>query len=383
MTKLAREFFIKAPIEMNLPIGTILKVNKPLYGIPEAGNHWFGTYHRHHTENLGMNPSTYDPCLMSNDNAVIGLQTDDSLIVATSEFMKKEQFELDKAKLLAKPVEQLSHEHPLNFNGFHITLTDEDRIHLSQSKHISRITLLRENFTKNDYVAQRALGAYVATVSQPEASFSLSYAAQITDPTWKDAQALNACLKQQKAGKALTMVKLDESSLRLITFCDASFANNHDMSSQIGFVIVLADKHDNANIIHWQSVKCRRVTRSVLASELYAFAFAFDTAATLKSTTEQLFPGCRQGIPLIMATDSKSLYDCLTKLGTTKEKRLMIDLMCLRQAYERREITEVIWIKGEMNPADAMTKDKKVCDALTRLIETNKVNVKPESWVDR
>ena len=84
-----------------------------------------------------------------------------------------------------------------------------------------------------------------------------------------------------------------------------------------------------------------------------------------------------------MATDSKSLYDCLTKLGTTKEKRLMIDLMCLRQAYERREITEVIWIKGEMNPADAMTKDKKVCDALTRLIETNKVNLKPESWVDR
>ena len=43
----------------------------------------------------------------------------------------------------------------------------------------------------------------------------------------------------------------------------------------------------------------------------------------------------------------------------------------------------MIWIKGEMNPADVMTKDKKVCDALTRLIETNKVNIKPESWVDR
>ena len=133
-----------------------------------------------------MNPLTYDPCLMSNDDAVIGLQTDDSLIVATSDFMKKEQFELDKAKLLAKPVERLSHEHPLDFNGVHITLTDEDRIRLSQSKHIGRITLLRESFTKNDYVAQRALGAYVATVSQPEALFSLSYAAQITDPTWKD-----------------------------------------------------------------------------------------------------------------------------------------------------------------------------------------------------
>ena len=96
-----------------------------------------------------------------------------------------------------------------------------------------------------------------------------------------------------------------------------------------------------------------------------------------------LFPGRPQGIPLTIATDSHSLYEKLTKLGTTKEKRLMIDIACLRQAYERREIAEIIWIKGESNPADAMTKDKKVNDALTRLIETNKLHIDPESWIDR
>ena len=36
----------------------------------------------------------------------------------------------------------------------------------------------------------------------------------------------------------------------------------------------------------------------------------------------------------------------------------MVDLMCLRQAYERREITEVKWISSEDNLADAMTKAK-------------------------
>jgi hypothetical protein len=46
-------------------------------------------------------------------------------------------------------------------------------------------------------------------------------------------------------------------------------------------------------------------------------------------------------ILLILATDSKSLYDCLVRLGTTIEKRLMIDVMALRQFYERREITEM------------------------------------------
>jgi len=36
----------------------------------------------------------------------------------------------------------------------------------------------------------------------------------------------------------------------------------------------------------------------------------------------------------------------------------MVDLMCLRQAYERREITEVKWINGKDNLVDAMTKAK-------------------------
>src|SRR5204863_5653797 len=116
---------------------------------------------------------------------------------------------------------------------------------------------------------------------------------------------------------------------------------------------VLANKHDKANIIHWSSIKCKRVTRSVLASELYGMAHGFDAGATIKSTVERIL---QIDLPLLLCTDSKSLYDCLVKLGTTQEKRLMVDLMCLRQSYERREITEIKWIDGNTNPADAMTK---------------------------
>jgi hypothetical protein len=43
-------------------------------------------------------------------------------------------------------------------------------------------------------------------------------------------------------------------------------------------------------------------------------------------------------IPLIVYINSKSLYDCLVKLGIIQEKRLIIDVMCMREAYKRKEI---------------------------------------------
>ena len=67
-TKLNRSFFVRPPEELCDALGldpqvTILKVVKP-YGVPEAGNHWFRTYHNHHTEALKTETSTFDPCLL-------------------------------------------------------------------------------------------------------------------------------------------------------------------------------------------------------------------------------------------------------------------------------------------------------------------------------
>jgi hypothetical protein len=108
-------------------------------------------------------------------------------------------------------------------------------------------------------------------------------------------------------------------------------------------------------------------------------AHGFDIGAAIKSTVEQLL---QIELPLVLCTDSKSLYECLVKLGTTREKRLMIDVMCLRQSYERREITEVKWIDGDSNPADSMTKSK-ASTALKKLIDTNYLELQTMEWVER
>ena len=398
-TYLSRDIFIRPPPELNLQPGAILRVVKPLYGVPEAGNHWFKTYHQHHVRKLKMDQSTYDPCLLytlSNGLGIVGLQTDDTLFLADQSFADAEEAELQEAKFLAKPREQLTEQTPIKFNGGLITQKG-NLIKLTQERQAQNLKLVTARptdltstrgetrktvNTKDQYVAQRARGAYIATVCQPESAYDLSFAAQVTDPQEENVKQLNKRIQWQidNATRGLTFVPLDMDSLSLLVFTDASFANNKDLSSQIGFVIVLTDRNQSANTLHWSSIKCKRVTRSVLASELYALAHGFDIGAAIKSTIQKILQ--LKQLPLVLCTDSKSLYDCLVKLGTTQEKRLMVDLMCLRQAYEQREITEVRWISGGDNPADAMTKAKP-CQALKNLIDTNKLNLRVTEWVER
>jgi hypothetical protein len=52
-----------------------------------------------------------------------------------------------------------------------------------------------------------------------------------------------------------------------------------------------------------------------------------------------------------------------------------VGLICLRQAYKRREIIEVKWISDGDNLVDAIIKAKP-CQALKVLININKLNLK-------
>ncbi|EKD16127.1 polyprotein [Drepanopeziza brunnea f. sp. 'multigermtubi' MB_m1] len=86
----------------------------------------------------------------------------------------------------------------------------------------------------------------------------------------------------------------------------------------------------------------------------------------------------------VVCTDSYPLYEYLVRLRTTKEKRLMIHSMALRQSYERRELAEVWWIDGKDDPADATGMTKlNPNKSLTTFIDPNKVSVRVDGWMER
>ena len=121
------------------------------------------------------------------------------------------------------------------------------------------------------------------------------------------------------------------------------------------------------------------MARSVLGSEVYAFADGFDAAFSIKYDLEKM-TGLH--IPILMLTDSKSLFDIITKSSTTREKRLLIDIATVRNAYNNNELSKVGNILSNQNPSDAFTKVGK-CKALISILEAGTITLEVNQWVNR
>ena len=169
--------------------------------------------------------------------------------------------------------------------------------------------------------------------------------------------------------------------MRITAYSDASFANNNDLSSQLGYILFLSDSSGRCNVLSYRSYKSRRVTRSILGGEVLAFADAFDASFALRKDLEQILG---TSIPISVLTDSKSLFDVITKSSTTLEKRLMIDVAAARESYANKELNDVGLIASENNPADAFTKENKTAKhMLTQVLRTGLLNHRVEQWIFR
>lgn len=93
----------------------------------------------------------------------------------------------------------------------------------------------------------------------------------------------------------LNYIPLDLATSKLFVFVDGFFANNADLSSQLGYLIVIGNEESKdfefklrGNIIHWSSTKSKRVTRSVLASEILAMSEGVDKGFVLAATSSRI-----------------------------------------------------------------------------------------------
>jgi hypothetical protein len=121
--------------------GIIMVIVKPLYGIAEAGAHWFATYFKHHIEQLRMAISIYDPCLLvTTDEAdgfgVVRLQTDDFFNLNDDIFAARKT---EKMSFKAKEKQFLNSQNSIIFNNCVLIIGNNNILSLGQKNQAQKL----------------------------------------------------------------------------------------------------------------------------------------------------------------------------------------------------------------------------------------------------
>ena len=93
---------------------------------------------------------------------------------------------------------------------------------------------------------------------------------------------------------------------------------------------------------------------SILAAGLIAVLEGIDTSHICQYMTAQTLG---KDLKLTLRIDSASCYNFSVLLTCAQGCKLPPNLHALRQAYENREIKDILWIFCETNPEDKLTKE--------------------------
>lgn len=213
--------------------------------------------------------------------------------------------------------------------------------------------------------------AYVPTSARPDVSHANAKLAQVVASKVQssDVYLLNSSVSLlQKHLRGLYFPELDLRSLVVRGYADAGFSTNEDNSSQLGMVGTLCNKFDNASILHYASWKFPRVPNSVLAAEVHTLTSCYDYSYSIAHVLSSIL---NRKVPIEIFTDSKSIFETVSKLTSITEKRLLIYLLALRKAYTSGEIRNVGHILTNYNVADSLT-EKMSSTIIIQLLETRK-----------
>lgn len=168
------------------------------------------------------------------------LQTNDTLNIGTRWFLEVEK-ELGKY-LVRKTIIELLNDDSLEFNGANVHIC-HSIYSIIQQFTISKLQPLSEidNTNTSEFISQRARGAYIASTNKADLIASFAVLKNYKNPTVIDVNKLNKLIQRAKENKVkFNFCTLDLQYIRISVFMDSSFAQNLDLSSQLGFLVLSA-----------------------------------------------------------------------------------------------------------------------------------------------
>ena len=301
---------------------------------------------------------------------IIVSHVDDWLVSGNNEFEKdivsklKEKFQFSKVE-----------KNNFKYCGCNISVEDgvikidqQDYINSLQKIEYTGDDLERELNDAEKKKARGKLGEllWISLLTRPDLSFEVNLlSSEINRGTVSTLKAMNKVVeKAQNSSCILQFKKLgDISDLRIKVYADASFCNQDDRTrSTSGRAIVLEQVGSNmVNLISWKTRKINRICRSVKAAETLALEEAVDEAVNTAPLIKEIYEGkidLKQPsqIPVICATDSKSLWENVHNTRQCEEKLLRNSIASIKQLIEFKFVEDVLWVPTTEQLADCLTK---------------------------
>ena len=95
-------------------------------------------------------------------------------------------------------------------------------------------------------------------------------------------------------------------------------------------MVLILDNSNTSVPISFKSHKSCGVTSYVLSAKVIGFSDRFDYAMAIRSKIDHAL---QQPVPMHLMTDSKSLFDIISKGSRASEQRIILDIPGTRQTY--------------------------------------------------
>lgn len=362
---LNREIYIMPPKEAKTE--KLWRLKKCVYGLSDAGRHWYIKVTQE-LKTLGGKQSDQDQAVFTwynSDNCIgiMAIHVDDFIYGGTELFK-----ETVISKLRSTFKVGLEESNGLKYLGITLNQTMLG-INMSTDAYCSSLVEIKDihldsthRLNQSETQCLRHLSGqinWIATQSRPDLSYdNCIIGNSITNATHKEIKQLNKCVRKAKLNcLCLTYPSsFDIENCLIVGFTDASFGNLPDGGSQGAYLIFLCDKYGHTVLVSWQSRRIRRTVTSTLAAECIAAVEASEACYHLQTLTHTILRRDRQGIPIKIMCDNRSLVDAVHSSTAVQNKRLQIEISVLREMIKRSEIEEFRWVPTDIQVANSLTK---------------------------
>lgn len=195
-----------------------------------------------------------------------------------------------------------------------------------------KLDLLEHPESEKSFISTRVMAQYIYVNTRPDVTASVQLFAPGSEPvTTEEFKTFAKSFRHQKKSREIvvTFQQLDIGFLQLVLLTNPSFENARGLKNQLRFILLMFDEKGISNILYYCSSRCRRVTRSVMASEMDALVLEFDQEFAIRHLLEEIL-----GLEVELQTflESKTVFAIIGKDGQTNEGSLQIDINALKSS---------------------------------------------------